>query len=90
MKALVSTAQELHEYLCGINKLNAHHKKRNLTNGVIVSTKIRQQYLCSEYQGKIIMSGEVMRVCFDSIGGGCYKVRIERLNGKTFIGDSDA
>lgn len=89
MKPLVSTAQELHEHLCSINGLNEHHKKRNLSDGVIVSTKIRQQYLCSEHQGKLIMSGEVMRVCFDSVGGGCYKVRIERLNGKTFLGSQN-
>lgn len=86
MEPLINTAKELHEHLCSINALSAHNKKRNLSDGVVVSTKIRQQYLCSEHQGKIIMSGEVMRVCFGSIGGGCWKVRIERFNGETFHG----
>jgi hypothetical protein len=89
MKEFITNAQDLHEHLCSINGMSAFHKRRCLSDGPIVSTKVRKQYLCSEYQGRIIMSGESMRVCFDSFGGGCWKVRIERLNGKTFLGSQD-
>lgn len=89
MMNFITSAQDLHEHLCSINGMSEFHKRRCLSNGPIVSTKVRQQYLCSEHQGRIIMSGESMKVCFDSIGGGCWKVKVERLNGKRFLGSHD-
>lgn len=86
MKEFILTADELQSHLCSINGMTAFHKRRCLSDGVIVSTKVRQQYLCSEHQGRIIMGGESMRVSFKSIGGGCWKVGIEKLNGETFLG----
>lgn len=76
MNALIKTSDELHEWLCSLNKLNEHHLKMALKNGVYVSTKIRREYLCSESQGRFILKGESVSVKFENVGGGVYRVGV--------------
>lgn len=76
MNELIKNADELQEWLCSLNRLNEYHLKRSLNNGVMVSTKVRRDYLCSEHQGKFILKGTSVFVRFENVGGGVYRVGI--------------
>lgn len=76
MNELIRNADELQEWLCSLNKLNEFHLNRALSSGVMVSTKVRKDYLCSEHQGRFILKGNYVSAKFESIGGGVYRVGV--------------
>lgn len=84
MENLIKTGSELLETLTSLNRLNDYHRKRFLDGGILVSTKVRKEFLLSEQQGKFILAGQVVRTTFENIGGGVWKVGIVKLNGEKY------
>ena len=79
MEELIQSGQELLSWLTSLAKLNDYHRQKAIERGVIVSTKIRKEFLCSVQQGQFILGGEVVKATFTNIGGGCWQVSVGKL-----------
>lgn len=76
MKPFINSAEELQQWFYGLAGMNDHWFKRALADGVLVSTKVRKDYLCSKHQGKLIIKGSVAKATFKNLGGGVYKASV--------------
>lgn len=84
MGELIQNAGDLQSWLTGLQKLNSHHRDLAIKRSIIVSTKVRKEFLLSENQGRFILSGEVLDCHFLNIGGGCWKIEIRKLSGEPY------
>ena len=74
---MLQSAKELAEYFYSYSKLSASNFIRYKNKGVMVSTKVRKDFLTSELQGRICIAGTFYTVCFDNLGGGVYRAYIK-------------
>ena len=79
MKKLIENGKELRQYFFNI-RLHEHM----LRNGIMVTSSIRREILTGMEQGVIVLEGTVMRIHFDSIGGGVYVASVKKLTHKPF------
>ena len=73
MQPLCCNVQEFLEILSDYNRMNDYHFGRCRDEGFMVTTKVRQQFLTSENQGKYIIKGRVEKIKFENLGGGVWR-----------------
>ena len=80
MKKLIENGKELRQYF-----FNIRLHERALRRGVMVTSIVRREILTGMEQGKITLEGTVMRIHFDSIGGGVYVASVKKLTHGPFL-----
>ena len=80
MKPYIETGEELQKYFWSFRKLSTSNFIRSKNEGVMVTAKVRKEYLTSDYQGKITIDGIVWKIEFQNLGGGVYRAFLKELN----------
>ena len=79
MKPYIETGEELQQYFWSFRKLSASNFIRYKNEGVMVTAKVRKEYLTSEHQGKITVDGTVWKIDFQNLGGGVYRAFLKEI-----------
>lgn len=54
--------------------------RKALSNGVLVSSKLRKDFLCSESQGKVVLGADVVKLAEQNLGGGVWRLYVDKLD----------
>ena len=71
----IQTLGDLTDWFHSVSK-DTHPARRARLAGVLVTAKIRREWMTSTHQNKYIMNGKVTEVEFENLSGGVWKVTI--------------
>ena len=78
---LIKTQEELYEHFMFCSRSNASERiKKQIFEGVNVTSKIRRDVMTNNRQGKITIGGIVKQIVFENLGGGVYLAKVEKLS----------
>jgi hypothetical protein len=78
MTPAIKNANELVDWLSKVSKdENKVRRTKTYTTGCYVTSKVRREFLTSDQQGKLILSGSVVSVSFESLGGSVYRAYLD-------------
>ena len=80
MKPYIETGEQLKEYFWSFARLSETRFIKYKNEGVLVTSKVRKEFLTSVDQGKIVVSGVVWKIDFHNLGGGVYRAFLKELN----------
>ena len=78
---LIKTQQDLYEHFMFCSRPNAPDRiKKQVYDGVNVTSKIRRDVMTNGRQGKITIGGIVKQIIFEDLGAGVYLAKVEKLS----------